>query len=934
MGEIITNIIPIEVLTDVLTSNEIRQNFIDFFRRHDHNFVPSDSVIPAADPTLLFTNAGMNQFKDIFLGIEKPDYVRAVNSQKCIRVSGKHNDLEEVGKDTYHHTFFEMLGNWSFGDYFKSEAIAWAWQLFTEVWKFPPDKLWATVFAGDESKNIPPDTEAEKLWLENSGIPAGRILRFSRKDNFWEMGDVGPCGPCSEIHLDLGPDACDKKNQPAHTCRVNGDCGRFIELWNLVFIQYQSEQNGQLSKLPANHVDTGAGFERIVAVIQNKKSNYDTDLFTPIFDHLADITGKSYTARLDRETDNAFRVIADHLRMLTFAITDGATPGNDGRGYVLRRILRRATRFGLLLDLHEPFIHRLVPTLVEKMGTVYPELNHRQPHVQNVINAEEKSFLRTLERGLVIFENDVKELQKQNTTQVPGEKAFRLYDTYGFPLDLTQLMAAERNLTIDVPGFDKLMARQRQLARASQKDLIYQADVLAPQMPVTDDHLKYQANTKTARILGYVQGDKYLTEGAIPADQKVGLVFDKTCAYAEAGGQIGDRGTITSGGAAYDTDDLIYQIDDETPFIFDDTIRIGDAVVHFGSVKPPSRLIVGQEATITVDPGRHDTQRNHTATHLLQWALQQVLGDHAHQEGSLVCPDYLRFDFTHHQALTPDEISRIETLVREKIDAAQPVTSAVLPIEQARQLGAMALFSEKYGDNVRVLAIGADSPEQLENAFSREFCGGTHVLNTADIGSFKIIREESIATGIRRITAATGRALNLMLCQRSDQLDQIAALLKTGPDQIHTRIQTILNENKKLKKQLEKGAAVDLKSFAQKLLDDAQTAGDSKIIVGSFPAASPDAVRAQIDWLRQKAPSSVTVLAVADHDQVQLYAAVTNDLIQNKNLKAGDIVKTIAPIVAGRGGGRPQLAQAGGKKPDKIPEALTAANQYILEKLN
>ncbi|MCP4707796.1 MAG: alanine--tRNA ligase, partial [Planctomycetes bacterium] len=698
-------------------------------------------------------------------------------------------------------------------------------------------------------------------------------------------------------------------------------------------IQYQSDQQGNLSKLPARHVDTGAGFERIVAVLQNKKSNYDTDLFTPIFDHIADIAGKTYTAQLGSETDNAFRVIADHLRMLTFAITDGATPGNDGRGYVLRRILRRATRFGLLLDLHEPFIHRLVPTIVENMGAVYPELNQRLQHVQNVILAEEKSFLRTLERGIVIFENDVMDLEKQNTTQLPGEKAFRLYDTFGFPLDLTQLMAAERNVTVDVSGFDQLMVRQRELARASQKDLIYQADVLAPQMPATDDHLKYQTTTNTARLLGYVQGDKYITKGTIPADTKVGLVFDKTCAYAEAGGQIGDQGTINSGGSAYDTNELTYNIADETSFIFDDTVRIGDAVVHFGSIKPPSHIIVGQEATITIDSCRQDTQRNHTATHLLQWALQKVLGSNAHQEGSLVCPDYLRFDFTHHQGLTHDEITRIETLVCDKIDAAQPVTSAVLPIEQAQKLGAMALFSEKYGETVRVLAIGADSPDQLENAFSREFCGGAHVNNTADIGSFKIIREESVATGIRRITAYTGAALNLMLLQRFDQYDQIATLLKTSPDQILTRIQTLLDENKKLKKQLEKGAAVDLKSSAQKLLDDAQTAGEAKIIVGSFPPASPDAVRSQIDWLRQKAPSSVTVLAVADLDKVQLYAAVTNDLIENKKLKAGDIVKTIAPIVEGRGGGRPQLAQAGGKNPKKIPEALNAAANYILEKL-
>ncbi|KPK75673.1 MAG: hypothetical protein AMJ79_10360 [Phycisphaerae bacterium SM23_30] len=901
-----------------MTSDEIRQNFIDFFRRHDHTFVPSDSVIPADDPTLLFTNAGMNQFKDIFLGIEKRDYVRAVNSQKCIRVSGKHNDLEEVGKDTYHHTFFEMLGNWSFGDYFKSEAITWAWQLFTDVWGFEPDKLWASVFAGDPADGLPPDTDAEKLWLANTGIPPERVLSFGRKDNFWEMGQVGPCGPCSEIHLDLGPHRCDKKDQPDHVCRVNGGCARFTELWNLVFIQFQRDEKGNLSKLPANHVDTGAGFERIVAVLQKKNSNYDTDLFAPIINHIAEITGKSYTGKLGAQNDNAFRVIADHLRMLTFAIADGATPGNDGRGYVLRRILRRATRFGLLLDMHQPFIYRLVPTLVDIMGSIFPELTRRIHHVENVIQAEEQSFLRTLERGIDIFEADVARLRQENLTELPGEKAFRLYDTYGFPLDLTQLMARERNLTVNVDGFNKLMEQQRRRARASQKDLAYQADALSAQLPATDDSLKYQTDNCPAKLLGYILEDQYFTDGQVPAHAKVGFVFDRTCAYAEAGGQIGDHGRVS--------------FDDKT-FTFDDTQRIGEATVHLGSTDSPN-ISVGEQATIHIDPARRDTRRNHTATHLLQWALQQVLGEHAHQEGSLVGPDYFRFDFTHPRPLTPEQIRQVERLVHEKITAADPVAAAVLPIDQARKLGAMALFSEKYGQSVRVLAIGADNPDQLDHAFSREFCGGTHVANTRDIGSFKIIREESVATGVRRITALTGRALNDMLYQRSDQLEQIAALLKTNPDQLADRIQNLLHENKKLKKQLEKGAGLDLKAAAQKLLDDARTVGETKIIIGSFPQASPEAIRSQIDWLRKKAPSSVTVLASrTDNDRVQLFAAVTNDLIESKNLSAGDIVKNIAPLVGGGGGGRPQLAQAGGKNPQNIPHALDAARKLIAEKL-
>jgi len=896
----------------VLSSQEIRQGFIDFFRKHDHQFVPSSLVVPADDPTLLFINAGMNQFKDFFLGTVTPTNPRAVNSQKCIRVSGKHNDLEEVGKDTYHHTFFEMLGNWSFGDYFKSEAITWAWQLLTDVWGINPDLLWATVFGGDTADNVPADTEAEDLWVKNTPIPGERVLRCGRKDNFWEMGETGPCGPCSEIHLDLGPDRCDKKHEPRHICQVSGDCGRYIELWNLVFIQYNRDEAGQLHELPAKHVDTGAGLERIVAVLQNKSSNYDTDLFTPIMDSISELTGKNYTSKLGNETDNAFRVIADHVRTLSFAIADGALPSNDGRGYVLRRILRRAARFGLLLDMHEPFIYRLVPSLVEIMGSVYPELKQRTQHIENVLQTEENSLCKTRDRGIEIFEADVAELEKNKQSELAAEKAFRLYDTYGFPLDLTELMAQERNLSVDVVGFEKLMAAQRARARASQKNNVYEADVLSQKVGETQDEYKYQSSALKARLLGYVLEDQYVTEGNVPADTKVGLVFDKTCAYAETGGQVGDSGTISAG---------------ESVFNFDDTQRIGAGVVHFGVTESPD-LAVGSEVTINLSPARKDTQRNHTVTHLLQWALQGVLGSHAHQEGSLVCADYLRFDYTHSQALTAEELGKIEKLVRDKIQAALPVTSQVLPIAEARKLGAMALFSEKYGDQVRVVAIG---DEQLEAAFSREFCGGTHVDNTADIGGFKIVREESVATGVRRITALTGRALNEMLYQRSNQIDGLTALLKSTPDQLISRVQSLIDDNKKLKKQLKKGSSADLKSTAQQLLDKAQTIGEARIIIGSVPFAPVERIRSQIDWLRKKAPSSATVLASAtDDNKVLLFVAVTNDLIK-KGVKAGEIVKQIAPIVGGGGGGRDQMAQAGGKNPAAIDEALTTAQKIITE---
>ncbi|MBN2375752.1 MAG: alanine--tRNA ligase [Sedimentisphaerales bacterium] len=902
----------------MLTSQEIRQGFIEFFKQKGHTFVASSSVVPLDDPTLLFTNAGMNQYKDIFLGSEKRDYSRAVNSQKCIRVSGKHNDLEEVGKDTYHHTFFEMLGNWSFGDYFKDEAIAWAWELFTKVWKFDPERLWASVFGGDPTDGVEADTESEALWLKNSSLPTERILRFGKKDNFWEMGEIGPCGPCSEIHYDLGPENCDKKGVK-HECCVNGDCGRFIELWNLVFIQYNRDETGQLKELPSKHVDTGAGLERIVAVLQNQPSNYDTDLFKPLLDKIAELTGKTYSAQIGNQVDNAFRVIADHVRMLTFSITDGSLPSNDGRGYVLRRILRRATRFGQLLDMHEPFIYKLVPTLVEQMGEVYPELPGRAQHVGNVIKAEEKSFIKTLERGISIFEADVREISEKKLSQLPGDKAFRLYDTYGFPLDLTQLMAQEKKLTVDVKGFEELMEQQRKRAQAAQKNAIYQADALSYQLPATDDTQKYHSHTLNARLLGYVHEDQYIDEGAVPKNTNVGLIFDRTCAYAEAGGQVGDNGTIAYGSST---------------FVFEDTIKAGAAVVHFGSTES-DQITIGSEMTINIDPARLDTQRNHTATHLLQWALQKVLGDHAHQEGSLVCADYLRFDFTHSQALSAEQIEQVEKLVHQKIAEAAPVTFTVMPIDQARELGAMALFSEKYGEHVRVLAIGSETPDQLEEAFSREFCGGTHVNNTSEIGGFKITREESVATGVRRITALTGRALNEMLHLRNKQMDQLGQILKASPEQIINRVAALLDENKKLKKQLQKGTAADLKTTVEQLLEKAPSVGSARIIVGSLPTAPVDAIRTQIDWLRKKAPSSVTVLACAtEENKVLLFAAVTDDLIKGKTLKAGDVVKAIAPIVGGGGGGRPQMAQAGGKNPEKIDDALAAAKDFINKKLS
>jgi len=581
----------------VLTALEIRQSFIDFFLGKGHTFVPSSPIVPHGDETLLFTNAGMNQFKDIFVGLTPPQWPRAVNSQKCLRVSGKHNDLEEVGKDTYHHTFFEMLGNWSFGDYFKAEAIEWAWELFTGVWQINPDQLWASVFAGDEKDGLPRDDEAAELWTKVTPIAPERVLGFGKKDNFWEMGDIGPCGPCSEIHIDLGPEACDMKGVPGHECRVNGDCARFIELWNLVFIQYNRQASGRLVPLGAHGVDTGAGLERIVAVLQNKRSNYDSDLFMPIIEATGALAGHTYTSKLGSKTDNAFRVIADHIRTLVFAITDGATPSNDGRGYVIRRILRRASRFGRELDMREPFLYKLIPVVIEVLGEAFPEIKDRADHVSTVVEAEEAGFGRTLDRGLEIFRGAADRAAETADKTIPGDDAFQLYDTYGFPLDLTQLMAQERGLTVDTDCFAELMDQQRERARAAKKSDALLANLTDSELPTTDDQPKYDADRCESTLLGWIDPDGFKKEGQVPGDVEVGLIVDKTCFYAEAGGQVGDCGLVTADGGE---------------FVVETTMRIANCVVHRGKIAK-GFFRAGQPVQVIVSRDRNATKKNHTA---------------------------------------------------------------------------------------------------------------------------------------------------------------------------------------------------------------------------------------------------------------------------------------------------------------------------------
>jgi len=901
-----------------LNAKQIRAGFIDFFKGKDHKFVPSSPIVPIGDQTLLFANAGMNQFKDIFLGLSAPSCKRAVNSQKCLRVSGKHNDLEEVGHDNYHHTFFEMLGNWSFDDYFKAESIEWAWELLTKVWGIDPNKLYATVFAGDAHDNLPEDSEAANLWTKVTSLPADRVLKFSRKDNFWEMGETGPCGPCSEIHIDLGPDRCDKKNVPGHKCAVNAGCARFIELWNLVFIQFNRAEGGKLTPLNAKYVDTGAGLERVTAVLQNKRSNYDTDLFMPVIDQLARMTGKKFTSQLNNKTDNAFRVIADHIRALSMAITDGATPSNEGRGYVIRRILRRAFRFGRELGLHDPFLFKLVPAVDDCLGEAFPEIEARKDYVSTVIESEEASFGRTLDRGLEIFTDAAdKSLDTKNKT-ISGDDAFQLYDTYGFPVDLTQLMAQERGLKVDIAGFNALMEQQRSRARAAQKGT--QLLVASPDMelPVTEDLHKYKMDRCEATIVGFIDQGVFKTKGKFEAGEEAGIVLDKTCFYAEMGGQVGDCGTIESA---------------KGKFVVDITTKVAECVIHRGRFIEGT-IAVGDKVTAIVSPDRDATKKNHTATHLLQWALRQTLGNSVAQQGSLVCPDYLRFDFTYPKSLDGEQTKQVESLVRDKIAADLPVTCAVLPRNQADKLGAMALFGEKYGDDVRVIAVGAPDTNGLNQAFSKEFCGGTHVDRTGVIGGFKIVREESISAGVRRITAYTGRGLARYLEQRSDIVDELAVALKIPAAGIVEKVANLLAENKRLAKELKspsRQAASDSLTEAKQLLDKCEKIGDASIITGKLSPATAEQVRAAIDMLKKKAGSAVIVLGLAEADKATLFAAVTDDLVSK--IGASDLLKQISPIIDGGGGGRPNMAQAGGKKPDKLDDALAKAAEIIKTKL-
>jgi len=844
----------------MLTSREIRQQFLDFFKGKGHIIVPSSPVIPFDDPTLLFTNAGMNQFKDIFLGIGTREYKRVTNTQKCIRVSGKHNDLEEVGFDTYHHTFFEMLGNWSFGDYYKKEAILWAWELLTEVWKLPKDRLYATVY------NI--DDEAFNCWRTLTDINPEHILRFGEKDNFWEMGDTGPCGPCSEIHINLS-------DNPDNTSLVNAGTPDCIEIWNLVFIQYNRLSDGSLEPLRDKFVDTGMGFERICAVLQNKNSNYDTDIFSPLIKKIEEITGKKYDST---ENQIAMRVIADHIRTLTFAIADGALPSNEGRGYVLRRILRRASRFARKLEMYEPIIYKIVPKLVETMGDVFPEIKQNQKQVEEVIKAEEETFGETLDRGLEIFDSIVKRLKKENSRVISGEDAFKLYDTYGFPIDLTELMAREIDFVVDRQKFEELMEEQRTRSRETKK--FFGAPAIIGKIDTN--------NLQKVEFVGY---DRLDSESIVIAQEKDLVVLDQTPFYGEAGGQVGDTGKII-----YDN----YLID------VIDTQREGDLIIH--KVSEIEFELMDKTVKAVVDKLRRKAiMRNHSATHLLHKALREILGNHVKQAGSLVEPLRLRFDFTHYKKLSKEELEAIEQLINEKIRESLPlIHHRDIPFEEAKKMGALMFFGDKYGDRVNVVQFGD---------YSMEFCGGTHVSNTSEIGLLKIIFEGSISSGIRRIEAVTGEGVEKYIDEQLQKLSELSE-----------KYEKLLEEKLQLEKELSKLKLQEKIREVEKFVSNKKQIDGFAVVSGIVDVDNLEQLKELGDVLREKLKSGVGLLASKLEDKIQFVCVVTDNLIKDKKLSAGKIVGEVAKIVGGGGGGRSHLATAGGKEISKLNEAL---NQFV-----
>ncbi|MCC6847791.1 MAG: alanine--tRNA ligase [Deltaproteobacteria bacterium] len=869
------------------TGREIRAGFLDFFAARDHRVVRSAPIVPEGDPSLLFTNAGMVQFKQIFLGQATPTHPRVVDAQKCLRLSGKHNDLEQVGRDTYHHTLFEMLGNWSFGDYYKAESIEWAWDLLVKEWKLPEDKIWASVYTTDD--------EAEKLWRKVTPLPADRVLRFER-ENFWEMGETGPCGPCSEIHLDRGPTACDRQGKP-HVCRVNGECARYIELWNLVFIQYNREADQSLRELPSKHVDTGMGLERITAVLQNVLSNYDTDLFRGIIDATETLARRHYGA--DPEADVSFRVIADHARAVSLMIADHVLPSNEGRGYVLRRVLRRAARHGKMLGLDGPFLTRLVDAVSGILGNAYPELRERQAFIAEVVETEESRFAETLDKGLGLLEAEIAKLPANNGV-LPGDVAFKLYDTYGFPLDLTEDIVRGRGHTVDDAGFRRAMEEQRARGREHKKFVAQSAASGEHRSRFVGDRIYAWESTVTA--VGGAAGDR---SGGIRAGEAGELVTEETPFYGESGGQVGDVGRIVSERGA--TMEVL------------DTIRQGpDLVVHRvrvleGGVGP------GDHVRLEVDAARRERIRlNHSATHLMHGVLRERLGAHVRQAGSLVAPDRLRFDFNHTGPISAEDLGAMEDEINARIRANVECASEEMSYDDAMKRGALAFFGDKYGDRVRVLQMGA---------FSTELCGGTHVQRTGDIGLFKFRTEGGVAAGVRRIEAMTGGGALDWVQEREERLRQIGSALKASEEEAVERLERLLAQSRELERRIEKMQREQAKAQSGDLLSHAVERNGVKVLAARVDGLDDKALRELADRLKEKLGSGVVALGAAHDGKVSLVAAVSKDLIKRHH--AGELIKRIAPLVGGNGGGRPDFAQAGGKDAARLDEALAMVPELL-----
>ncbi len=863
-----------------MKSNEIRQKFLRFFESQGHTIMPSSPLVPGNDPTLLFTNAGMVQFKDVFLGQDKRAYVRAVSSQRCVRAGGKHNDLENVGYTARHHTFFEMLGNFSFGDYFKQDAIKFAWSFLTDILSIPQEKLWVTVYAEDD--------EAADIWLNEIGIPASRLVRIATSDNFWQMGDTGPCGPCSEIFYDHGPDV---EGGPPGSEDAEGD--RYIEIWNLVFMQYNRDSDGTLNPLPKPSVDTGMGLERISAVMQHVHSNYDIDLFQDLIKATARVTN---TKDL---TDNSLKVIADHIRACAFLITDGVIPGSEGRSYVLRRIIRRAIRHGYQLGRKQTFFYQLVDDLAKVMGQAYPELTNAKKHVASVLQQEEERFAETLEHGMQVLEATLKD----DIKVLDGNTAFRLYDTFGFPIDLTADIARERGITVDHKGFEQAMAQQREQARAATK---FTMEKGVDYQGCTTTFHGYDTLEHSGQIVAlYKQGQPV---DAIEAGEEAIIVLNETPFYAESGGQVGDCGELF--------------VDQDT-FIVSDTQKIQtDVFGHKGKLKS-GRITLDHTVIAKVNPMmRASTANNHSATHLLHAALREVLGKHVTQKGSLVDAQRTRFDFSHHAPLTMDEIQAIEHLVNDQIRLNIAVQITTMPYDDAIKHGAMALFGEKYSDVVRVITMGD---------FSTELCGGTHVSRCGQIGFFKITSESGVAAGIRRVEAATGKGAVEYTQQRDSQLLALASVLKVNPQEATQKLMQIIANVKQTEKELERIKAKLAGNQGNKLVEQAQDINDIKVLATNLDGVNAKTMRDTLDKIKDKLKSYVVVLSSVNDGKVTLIAGVSSDL--TGQIKAGELVNFVAQQIGGKGGGRPDMAQAGGTEPDKLPAALDSVLDWVTQKM-